>query len=96
VTVDGAIVTRQAENAILNGVTRLAIIDLIHSEGCRLVERPFTVVEAKAAREAFLTSTTTDLLPVVRIDDGSVGNGVPGLLTLRLRELYLAHAVAGE
>jgi D-alanine transaminase len=96
VTVDGAIVTRQAENAILNGVTRLAIIDLIHSEGCRLVERPFTVVEAKAAREAFLTSTTTDLLPVVRIDDDSVGNGAPGLLTLRLRELYLAHVAAGE
>jgi D-alanine transaminase len=92
VTGDGAVVTRAADHAILSGITRLAILDLLRREGCRVVERPFTVAEAKAAREAFLTSTTAELLPVVRIDDTSVGNGVPGLLTLRLRELYLAHA----
>jgi D-alanine transaminase len=94
VTAEGAVVTRAADNAILNGVTRLAIIDLLRREGCRLVERPFTVAEAKSAREAFLTSTTTELLPVVRIDDDSVGNGAPGLLTQHLRALYLAHAAA--
>jgi len=96
VTADGAVVTRAADSAILNGVTRLVILDLIGQEGCRLVERRFTAAEAKAAREAFLTSTTVDLLPVVRIDDQVVGNGAPGLLTLRLRELYLAHAAATE
>ncbi len=96
VTNDGTIVTRQADHAILNGVTRRAVIDIIRAEGCRLVERPFSVAETKTAREAFLTSTTNDLLPVVRIDDDVVGNGAPGLLTLRLRERYLAHAAAAK
>ena len=92
VTAAGEVVTRAADNAILNGVTRLAICDLLRTEACRLVERPFNVAEAKAAREAFLTSITTELSPVVRIDNDSVGNGAPGLLTRRLRALYLAHA----
>jgi D-alanine transaminase len=70
------------------------VIDLIKREGCRIVERPFTVAEATAAREAFLTSTTADLLPVVRIDGAPVGNGAPGLLTEKLRAAYLAHAAA--
>jgi D-alanine transaminase len=94
VTGDGTVVTRGADHAILNGVTRLAVIDLIKREGCRIVERPFTVAEATAAREAFLTSTTADLLPVVRIDGAPVGNGAPGLLTEKLRAAYLAHAAA--
>jgi len=94
VTADNTVVTRAPDHAILDGVTRLAVIDIIRREGCRLVERPFTVAEAKAAREAFLTSTTADLLPVVRIDDAPIGNGRPGLLTERLRAAYLAHAAA--
>jgi D-alanine transaminase len=94
VTNDGTVVTCQADHAILNGVTRRAVIDIISAEGCHLVERPFNVAEAKAAREAFLTSTTNDLLPVVRIDDDIIGNGEPGFLTLRLRERYLAHVAA--
>jgi D-alanine transaminase len=96
VTNDGTVVTRQVDHAILNGVTRRAVIDIIVAEGCRLVERPFSEAEAKAAREAFLTSTTLDLLPVVRINDDIVGNGAPGLLTLRLRERYQAHAAAAK
>ncbi|MGH7031152.1 MAG: D-amino-acid transaminase [Stellaceae bacterium] len=94
VTADGAVVTRQADSAILNGVTRLAVFDIIRREGYRLVERPFTVTEAKAAREAFFTSTTVDLLPVVRIDSDPVGDGTPGPLSRALRALYLAHAAA--
>ncbi len=94
VTADGAVVTRAADHAILNGVTRLAVLDIIRREGYRLVERPFTVAEAKAAREAFLTSTTADLLPVVRIDGAAVGEGRPGPLAARLRAAYLAHAAA--
>jgi D-alanine transaminase len=96
VTAEGAVVTRQADRAILSGVTRRAIFEIIAREGCRLVERPFSVAEAKSAREAFLTSTTSDLLAVVRIDGDRVGNGVPGRLTRRLRELYLVHAMAAE
>jgi D-alanine transaminase len=92
VTADRTVVTRQADNAILNGVTRLAVFEIIEREGFRLVERSFTVAEAKAASEAFLTSTTVDLLPVVRIDGDPVASGVPGPLSRRLRECYLAHA----
>jgi D-alanine transaminase len=94
ITADGAIVTHPAGHAILNGVTRMALIDVIRREGCRLDERPFTVAEAKAAREAFLTSTTADVLPVVRIDGAPVGNSHPGLLTQRLRAAYLAQIAA--
>jgi D-alanine transaminase len=90
------VVTRAPDSAILNGVTRGAIIDILHREGYRLVERPFTVAEAKAAREAFLTSTTADLLPVVRIDGEPVGDGKPGPLALKLRAAYFAHAAAGQ
>ena len=91
---DGAVVTRAADHAILNGVTRLAVLDIMRGEGYRLVERPFTVAEAKAAREAFLTSTTAELLPVVRIDGEPVADGQPGPLSRKLREAYLAHAGA--
>jgi D-alanine transaminase len=94
VTADGAVVTRAADHAILNGVTRLAVLDIIARDGYRLVERPFTVAEAQAAREAFLTSTTADLLPVVTIDGAPVGEGRPGPLARKLRAAYLAHAVA--
>ncbi len=94
VTEEGAVVTRAADSAILNGVTRLAIFDIIAREGYRLVERPFTVAEAKAAREAFLTSTTADLLPVVHIDGVPVGEGRPGPLARKLRAAYFAHAAS--
>jgi D-alanine transaminase len=94
VTADGAAVTRQADSAILNGVTRLAVLDIIHREGCRLIERPFTVAEAKTAREAFVTSTAVELLPVVRIDGHPVGDGMPGPLSRALRAFYLAHTAA--
>ena len=94
VTSDDILVTRHADSAILNGVTRLAVLDIIRREGYGFVERPFTVAEAKSAREAFLTSTVVDLLPVVRIDGDPVGSGQPGPLSRKLRECYLAHAAA--
>ena len=94
VTGDGAVVTRAADNAILNGVTRGAVLDIIRGEGYRFVERPFSLEEARAAREAFLTSTTAELLPVVRIDDAPVADGKPGPLSLKLREAYLAHTMS--
>src|SRR5712672_3411471 len=94
VAADDTVITRVADHAILNGVTRAAILDIIHREGYRLVERPFSVAEAKAAREAFLTSTTADLLPVVRIDGAPVADGTPGPLSRKLREAYFDHAGA--
>ncbi|MFQ5773177.1 MAG: D-amino-acid transaminase [Kiloniellaceae bacterium] len=89
VTAEGKVVTREATHAILNGITRLSLIKLIEAEGHVLEERPFTVAEAKAAREAFLTSSTSFVLPVTQIDGTPVGNGHPGLLFGRIRELYI-------
>jgi D-alanine transaminase len=94
VTADDSVITRATDHAILNGVTRAAILDIIRREGYRLLERPFTVAEARAAREAFLTSTTADLLPVVRIDGAAVADGKPGPLSRKLREAYFSHAAA--
>lgn len=91
VTTDGAVVTRDASHAILSGITRLTLLDLIQKAGYRLEERAFTVEEAKSAREAFLTSSTSFVLPVTRIDDTSVGNGHPGILCNSLRGSYIAY-----
>jgi D-alanine transaminase len=84
----GRLVTRQVDHAILRGITRTTLIDVLKREGVELVERPFTVAEAKAAREAFVTSATNTVMPVVRIDGQSIGNGAPGLLTQRLRSEF--------
>ena len=81
----GRLITRQISTDLLCGVTRTTLIDLIAREGLELVERPFTIAEAKAAREAFTTSATAIVMPVIRIDDAPIGNGAPGLLTTRLR-----------
>jgi D-alanine transaminase len=95
VTRDGQLVTRSVENAILAGITRRAVIELARAEGLSLVERPFSVSEAKAAREAFVTSTSSFVTPVTQIDDHVVANGKPGSISLKLRERYMRH-MAGE
>ena len=89
---NGVLVTRQVGNDLLRGVTRTTLIDLLGREGIELVERPFTIAEAKQAREAFMTSATSIVTPVVRIDDSPVGNGAPGLVTCRLRAEF--HSMA--
>ncbi|MFM9940932.1 MAG: D-amino-acid transaminase [Hyphomicrobiaceae bacterium] len=89
---EGRLVTRQLDSGILPGVTRRTLLDLLAREGIALVERPFTVEEAKAAREAFITSATSLVMPVVTIDGTTVGNGAPGLLSQRLRAAF--HSVA--
>lgn len=91
VTPSGELVTHRADARILNGVTRLDVIDVTREAGVRMVERPFSVEEARTAREAFLTSTSVGVLPVTRIDDQAVGDGRPGAVTRRLRELYENH-----
>jgi D-alanine transaminase len=88
----GRLITHHIDRAILNGITRTTLIDLLRREKLELVERRFTLAEAKAAREAFITSATNIVMPVVRIDGAPIGNGAPGLLTLRLRTEF--HAVA--
>jgi D-alanine transaminase len=88
---DGSLVTRPLDQGILSGITRLMVIDLARRDGIQVVERRFSVEEAKRAREAMLSSTTAFLTPVTRIDDSIVGNGKPGSTALRLRALYDAH-----
>ena len=96
VTEAGELVTRQADTSILNGITRIGLVGLLEGEGLRLVERPFSVAEAKAAREAFLTSTTNFVLPVVSVDGMPIGNGYPGSVVRRLRQAYAAYIAAQE
>lgn len=84
----GRLVTRQISNEILRGITRTTLLDLLRREGIEVVERPFTVAEAKRAREAFITSATSLVMPVVAIDGAAVGNGVPGMLSLKLRRAF--------
>jgi D-alanine transaminase len=88
IIVGDALVTRHAEHGILRGVTRTTLLDLIAIEGLRFEERQFTIDEAKTAREAFVTSATTILTPVVQIDDTPVGDGKPGDIVLRLRQRF--------
>jgi D-alanine transaminase len=94
VTPAGELVTRAPTHEILNGITRMVLLDIAGREGLTYVERPFGVDEAKGAREAFLTSASSFLLPVVRIDDAVIGDGKPGPLSRKLRSRYLAAVVA--
>ena len=91
VTNENTAITRGASPAILNGITRLSLLKVIRDAGYDFAERPFTVAEAKAAREAFLTSSTSYVMPVTRIDGTPIGDGRPGPLTLALRQHYMAY-----
>ena len=88
VTKDGTVVSRPAETGILRGITRTTLLEAIEAEGLAFEERAFSVDEAKNAKEAFITAATTILVPVVKIDEASVGNGHPGETTTRLRERF--------
>jgi D-alanine transaminase len=76
----------------LQGITRTVLLELIKSQGIAFEERPFTTEEAYAAREAFVTSATQIVMPVVAIDGRPVGNGAPGLIATALRRDYHLHA----
>ncbi len=88
VTADGRLVTRPAIGGILGGITRAVVFAAAAAAGLSVEERAFTVAEAKAAREAFITAATTLVMPVVRIDDAVVGDGRPGAVASRLRKAF--------
>jgi D-alanine transaminase len=92
VDLQGRVITRPADRAILRGVTRATLIELLRREGLELVERAFTVEEARRAREAFITSATNTVMPVVAIDGQPIGNGASGSLAAKLRSMF--HSVA--
>ncbi len=90
VSAEGTVVTRSRGHEILGGITRDVLFEVAEAAGIPIEQRPFTVAEAKRAREAFLTSTSSLILPVTRIDDSIIGNGKPGSITRRLLARYLA------
>jgi D-alanine transaminase len=92
VTGSGVLVTRPAQSGILRGITREVAMETARHNGVRFEERPFTVSEAKAAREAFQTSATGLVMPVVKIDGQAIGSGKPGDIAAGLRQAY--HTVA--
>ena len=88
---DGKVITRALSNRVLPGIRRRRLLELAAEEGIAFEERPFSLDEAIAADEAFISSATTILHPVIRVDDNQVANGKPGPLTRKLRQLYIAH-----
>lgn len=91
---DGAIITRDLSNDILHGITRAAVLRLAREAQMKVEERAFTIDEARAADEAFATSASAFVTPVVEIDGTPVGTGKPGPLARRLREIYLEESRA--
>jgi D-alanine transaminase len=94
VTRDGGVVTRDLSEAILHGITRAAVIAYAREAQIRVEERAFTLDEAKDAAEAFITAASAFVTPVVEIDGVAIGDGRPGPVTRRLREIYLAESRA--
>lgn len=90
---DGRIVTRQLGTEILAGITRKAVLKLAKEEKITIEERPFSIEEAYNASEAFITSATTFVMPVISIDGNKIGEGHPGTLTKKLREFYIHAAL---
>ena len=89
VTDTGKIVTRHLSTEILHGITRAAVLRFAREAQMEVEERAFTVEEAQNAAEAFITSATAFVMPVVEIDGKPVGTGTPGRVAMRLREIYL-------
>jgi D-alanine transaminase len=94
VTADGVLVTRDTGANILRGVTRATLLEVARTENLRIEERPFSLEEARKAREAFFTGAGALLMPVVTIDGQPVGEGRPGPVASRLRRLYIEEARA--
>jgi D-alanine transaminase len=93
-TQDDVLVTRQNGSEILPGCTRKAVVKLAQERQLRIEERAFTVEEALAAKEAFITSATVFVQAVISVDGKKVGSGKPGPMTDRLREIYVEFAKA--
>jgi D-alanine transaminase len=92
VTQAGRVVTRPADHGILKGITRTVLFDVIKAQGLSVEERAFSLSEAYAAREAFVTAASQIVLPVVRIDGRAIGEGKPGPLATALRRAFHQYA----
>jgi D-alanine transaminase len=85
---EGKLVTRRADHTILGGITRSVLLEAVKAQGLTIEERPFALEEAYAAREAFVTSATQNVMPVVRIDGRAIGDGKPGPVATALRREF--------
>jgi D-alanine transaminase len=88
ITSDGRVVTRQVDNHILSGITRAVLMNVLEALQLRLEERAFTAAEAYGAAEAFVTSASQIVMPVVKVDGRDIGDGKPGSVAMRLREEF--------
>lgn len=93
VTQDNRIITRHLSTAILPGITRNSLLELIKAKKITLEERPFSVKEAMEAKEAFMTGSAAFVVPIVAINDQQIGTGTPGPVTQQLRRLYVKMAL---
>jgi D-alanine transaminase len=93
VTKAGTLVTRHLGTEILHGITRAAVLRFAGEAQIKVEERPFTLAEAQDAAEAFITSASTFVMPVVEIDGATIGTGTPGPIAARLREIYLEESM---
>jgi D-alanine transaminase len=93
ITQDGTIVTRELSHDILPGITRAAVLNCVRELQMKVEERAFSVEEALAAREAFTTSATGFVCPVVEIDGTALGDGKPGPVAQRLRQIYIEESL---
>ena len=93
VTQEGTIVTRDLSHDILSGITREAVLRFAAEAQIKIEERPFTIEEAQNAKEAFVTSATTFVGPVVEIDGAQIGDGKVGPTARRLREIYITESM---
>lgn len=91
---NGDIQTRQLGNQILSGITRQAVLELCRRDGTTVVEEAFTIQDVKDATEAFITSASAFVMPVVEMDGVAIGSGKPGPLVARLRQLYIEIALS--
>lgn len=93
VTADKKIQTRHLGTEILSGITRQAVLKFAREAGYAVVEEPFTIEQARQADEAFVTSASTFVMPVVNIDGVTLGDGTPGPVSKELRKVYIATAL---
>ena len=93
ITPQGKLITRHLSNAILSGITRISVLELISQTDLELEQRPFSIEEAQNAMEAYSTSASSLVMPVVSINGKKIGDGRPGPITTKLRKLCIEKAI---
>ncbi|MEH6405027.1 MAG: D-amino-acid transaminase [Sneathiella sp.] len=88
---NGTLITRPTSHSILSGITRASLLNLLEKRDIKIELRAFSVEELKSAREVFLTSSSSYVQPVVKVDDRVIGNGEPGSISLELRSIFKAY-----